>query len=81
MRNEASKIPGFGDRLKGARLDAELTQQAVADELGLTIRTYQRYEAGITEPTLNHLVSLCITLDVSADYLLGLAGAERAGGR
>ena len=81
MRNGASKIPGFSDRLKAARQDAKLTQQAVADELGLTIRTYQRYESGATEPTLNHLVSLCITLDVSADYLLGLADEECADAR
>ena len=79
MRNEASKIPGFGSRLKAARLKANLTQQVVADELGLTLRTYQRYEAGTTEPTLNHLVSLCITLSVSADYLIGLADEVRVG--
>lgn len=78
MRNKASKIPGFGRRLKSARLGSNLTQQSVADELGLTLRTYQRYEAGTTEPTLNHLVSLCITLDVSADYLLGIADEEPA---
>lgn len=50
-----------------------MTQQAVADQIGATLRTYQRYEGGDTEPTLYDLVSLAVILGVTADSLLGLS--------
>lgn len=51
-----------------------MTQQDVADALAVSLRTYQRYESGDTEPTLYDLVSICIELDVDSGYLLGLTG-------
>lgn len=73
MRTSSEKLPGFGDRLRSARLAAGMTQQAVADQIGATLRTYQRYEGGDTEPTLYDLVSLAVILGVTADSLLGLS--------
>lgn len=73
MNTRTEKVPGFGGRLKAARRDASLTQQGVADALGVTLRTYQRYEDGTTEPTLYNLVSLSVILGVTADRLLGLS--------
>ena len=74
MRNNSSqKVPGFAGRLKKSRIDAGLTQQSVADHLGLTLRTYQRYESADTEPSLYDVVSLAVVLGVSSDYLLGLS--------
>lgn len=73
MRSNNEKIPGLGDRLKKARMSVGITQQCVADSLGLTLRTYQRYEDGDTEPTLYGLVSLSVILGVTADHLLGLS--------
>ena len=49
-----------------------MTQQGMADSLGLALRTYQRYEDGDTEPTLHGLVSLSVILGVTSDHLLGL---------
>lgn len=72
MRNGSEKVPGFGPRLKAARNSASLTQQQLANQLGVTLRTYQRYEDGTTEPTLYALVSVSIILGVTSDYLLGL---------
>lgn len=55
-----------------------MTQQAVADELGVIARSYQRYERGESEPSLFTLASLAVILDVTADYLLGLSDEARA---
>lgn len=66
------KAPGFAERLKKARIDAGLTQQQLADALEITLRNYQRYEAGETEPSLYNLITISITIGVSADQLLGL---------
>lgn len=76
MEKRSDKLPGFGIRLRSCRSNSDVTQQELADSLGVSLRTYQRYESGTTEPTLYDLVSICIVLGVSADYLLGLTDEE-----
>ena len=76
MEKRSDKLPGFGARLRSCRSSSAVTQQELADSLGVSLRTYQRYESGTTEPALYDLVSLCIVLGVSADYLLGLTDVE-----
>ena len=60
----------FKDRLKQARKSRNLTQQNLADALDITLRTYQRYESGDTEPSLVALSQIADILDVTTDYLL-----------
>ena len=60
------------DRLKAAREDADLTQAQVAEQTGIARRQYIRYEQGAQEMGIAKLRALCLTLGVSADYLLGL---------
>ena len=69
----------MGERIKSARKSAGLTQQKTADLLGVTVRSYQKYEDATVEPPLNTLVSLCIIFGVTSDLLLGLAGGEPVG--
>lgn len=52
---------------------AGITQQSAANEIGVIVRTYQKYESGDIEPPLSALVSLAIIFNVPTDYLLGLA--------
>lgn len=60
----------FGKRLRKIRMKIGLTQQATADSLDITLRSYQRYEGGHCEPSLNTLVSIADFFDVSIDLLL-----------
>lgn len=62
----------FTDRLKAARLDADLTQAAVGQALRIPQKQYSRYETGTNEMPLHYLKEVCRILGVSADYLLGL---------
>ena len=73
MKNSVTRLPGFADRLRETRKAKGMTQQAVADDLGILLRSYQRYERGESEPSLYALVSLSVTLGVSSDWLLGLS--------
>ena len=60
------------DRLKAAREDADLTQAQAATAAGCARRQYIQYEQGEQEMGITKLKALCLTLGVSADYLLGL---------
>ena len=48
-----------------------MTQQKLADAVGLALRSYQCYEQGTREPPLGMLVKLADVLEVPTDYLLG----------
>jgi len=54
------------------REDSDLTQKEIADILGTTQQVYSRYEKGINEMPIHHLVTLCRFYRVSADYVLGI---------
>ena len=60
----------FCKRLREMRMERQMTQQAVADAIGVVLRTYQCYEQGTREPCLKTLVCLANALNVSTDYLL-----------
>ena len=60
----------FGKRLRKARMERCLTQQKLADEVGLALRSYQCYEQGTREPSLDMLLSLAEALHVTTDSLL-----------
>lgn len=61
----------FHDRLKELRKAHKLTQVALAEELGLTERQYQRLESNASKPMYNNLLALADYFDVSIDYLVG----------
>lgn len=60
------------EKLKAARIDKDLTQEKVAQELKTTRQQIRRYEKAEQEMTLTKLKELCLLYNVSADYLLGL---------
>lgn len=57
--------------LKKAREAKGLTQQQVADLIGVTRESYARYENGTRNPNLQNLSDLADLLNVTTDYLLG----------
>lgn len=71
----------FGKQLRKIRMERHMTQQKLADSVGLALRSYQCYEQGTREPSLSMLVSLADALEVSTDVLLERDGflAKRAG--
>lgn len=60
----------FGLNLKKLRQERGLTQQQVADELGITKATYSGYETGRREPDVFKIKALAKLFDVSGDDLL-----------
>lgn len=60
----------FNKRLRFARIKKKYTQQKMADILEISLNAYQKYEQAEREPSLDTLVKIADTLDVSIDFLL-----------
>lgn len=58
--------------IRDLREDHDLTQQRVADHLGISQTMYARYERGANEMPIRHLISLCSLYNKSSDYILGI---------
>ncbi len=52
------------------RKERKLTQQALADKVGVHLSQIRRYEQGETQPTLDVIRKLAIALSVSADVMI-----------
>mgnify|MGYP001194392911 CR=1 FL=1 len=61
----------FPQIIKKLRLEKKLTQQEVADKIGITRPAYTAYESGKREPDFSMLQVLADLFGVSTDYLLG----------
>jgi transcriptional regulator with XRE-family HTH domain len=61
----------FPQIIKQLRLEKKLTQQEVADKIGITRPAYTAYESGKREPDFNTLQVLADLFSVSTDFLLG----------
>ena len=62
----------FGRRLKELRKQANLTQQELGKLVGVTKVSICCYENGTRTPTLDTLIDLADSLNISLNYLLGI---------
>lgn len=57
-------------RLVQLRRDLDLTQQEMADRIGIHVNQVRRYESGKAKPSLEVLEKIALTLHVSLDWLV-----------
>ena len=69
----------FSSRLKALRGD--MKQAEFARRIGLAQNSYNRYESGERVPDIDVLSQLALSLNVSSDWLLGLADDRPAADR
>jgi transcriptional regulator with XRE-family HTH domain len=69
----------FPERLAALRKERGMTQQVLADQIGITVLQIRRYEGGSSQPTLDIIRRLAIALGISADMLV-FDAAERGPG-
>ncbi|MGA2307549.1 MAG: helix-turn-helix transcriptional regulator [Acidimicrobiales bacterium] len=60
----------FATRLAAARKERGLTQQALADRVGIHVTQIRRYEAGTSSPTLDVLAKIALSMNVTTDSLV-----------
>lgn len=59
-------------RLKDLREDKDLTQEFIGSLLNTTQQQYGKYENGVQEIPVHHLITLANYYKTSLDYLVGL---------
>lgn len=60
-------------RLRQIREAQNLTQREMSDILGISQQHYSMYERGVRVLDIEQVIRVCIALNISADYLLGLS--------
>lgn len=61
----------FNIRLREVRNEKGKKQKECAECLGIQVRSYQAYEGGDREPSIQYLIALADFFDVTLDYLMG----------
>ncbi len=64
------------NNIKSVRESKNMTQKECADLLGITLRAWQTYEQGVSEPKYELLFRIANMFNVSLDYLLGRETGE-----
>lgn len=66
----------IGVRLKQARINKGITQEKLAEDLGVSVPYVSRIERGSTSINLKRLAEMCALLDVSEGEILSGAASE-----
>lgn len=61
----------FHENLKILRKESNFMQKEIAELIGISVRTFQAWEHGDTEPSIDKLIKLADIFNVSLDYLVG----------
>lgn len=67
----------IGENIRNYRKKNDLTQEALADRLGVTYQSVSRWEKGATYPDLELLPAISEMLGISVDELLGMPSIEK----
>lgn len=60
----------LGETIKEHRTKCNMTQEFVAERLGVSRQAVSKWESGITEPSTSNLLALAKLFEVSAEELL-----------
>lgn len=66
------------NRIKQARQIRNMRQQDLAQAIGVGQSTLSHWENGVYEPDISAIRKMCVALNVSLDYLLGLADVSES---
>ncbi len=60
----------FREKLTQLRKSQNMTQEQLAEKLGVSRQAVSRWESGDSTPDMNNLLGLCDLFSVSSDYLI-----------
>ena len=78
VRQEASKVKmSLGETIKSQRTSCNMTQEFVAESLGVSRQAVSKWESGKTDPSTSTLLALAKLFGIPAEELLkGTAGGD-----
>ena len=62
----------IGDRIRAARIKCGITQEKLANAIGVKKSTISKYERNQREPDLGTILKICEHTNTTLDYLLGI---------
>lgn len=65
-------VNNFQNILKALRIDNNLSQQKLAEQIGVTQKAIDFWEKGINEPKASYIIKLAKFFGVTSDYILGI---------
>ena len=65
-------MKNFSVRLRELRIEKGLSQQKLADAIGIKRHTVADWELRRTEPDISYIISLARFFDITTDVLLGI---------
>lgn len=66
----------LGDKIKELRIALGMTQEDLANQLEVEVKSVQRYERGKSRPNTYAIAKLAVFFEVSSDYLLGISSMQ-----
>ena len=69
-KEKAKNAKTLGEVLKQHRLNCKMTQEFVAETLGVSRQAVSKWESGASAPSTTNLMALAKVFDVSAEELL-----------
>ena len=72
VKNDDKGLTEIQRRLREEIKNSGLTQREIAEAIGVSAQTISRYMLCDVFAALDTLARLCLFLDISADYILGI---------
>ncbi len=69
-RESAAVCRSLGEALKASRMERKMTQEFVAEHLGVSRQAVSKWENGTSDPSTSNLLALCKLYGISAEELL-----------
>ena len=66
----------IADNMRHIRKQRGYSQEKIAEILNTTQQQYSKYENGVNEIPVHHVITLCKFYSISSDWLLGLKKTE-----
>jgi transcriptional regulator with XRE-family HTH domain len=64
-------MPAFATRIRDLRIQHGMSQDELAEAIGISQNQISRYERGANDPTGDVLIALADVLHTTTDYILG----------
>lgn len=62
----------IGEKINSLRKENKMSQEKLAEKLGITRQSVSKWESGNTFPDIENIILLAKTFNITTDYLLGL---------